>query len=162
MHKKILPSIASLALLFAANAESDGKQSGRGTVQLAVYALGNNDIAAAKEYGELGLVVAPGISLACGASISEPRDFYYGLIGLHSNKKIIGWTPAMQIGLSHFEMKDYWVIPSEKSGLLMGVSLQYPINHFSVIDLNYKVVNDSLKIGHSSSEVAALGVRLFI
>ena len=124
MHKKILTSIASLALLFAANAESDGKQSGRGTVQLAVYALGNNDIAAAKEYGELGLVVAPGISLACGASISEPRDFYYGLIGLHSNKKIIGWTPAMQIGLSHFEMKDYWVIPSETSGLLMGVSLQ--------------------------------------
>lgn len=162
MHKKILSAVASLMVILMPNAEPVDNKSGRGTIQLAVYALGNDDIAAAKEYGELGMMIAPGISLACGASISEPKEFYYGLVGLHSNKKIIGWTPAMQIGLSHFEVKEYWIMPSEESGLLMGVSLQYPINHFSVIDLNYKVVNDSLKIGHRSSEVAALGVRLFI
>ena len=131
----------------------------QGTLQAAIYTSSSSQH---KEYAEFGVRVIPGISIAIGGSVVQPEDFYYGLMSLHSSQKLVGFSPAVQIGLTHFEANDYWPKPTENSGLLMGISLQYPINYLSALELNHKIVNDSFNLVHGREKITTIGVRFFL
>ena len=157
-------SLLVLSLLLLTHICSGAFEGGakKSTLSLAVYGFGNDKFDLANEYGEIGISIISGMSLVCGASFSQPDEFNYAAISLHSDKKIIGFAPGVQVGVSNLEMYDNKPKFGENSGLLMGIFLQYPINRFTVFELNHKMINDGLQFGQQTKDLTAVAVRILI
>ena len=128
-------------------------------LSLGVYAFGNNSVHASEEYAQASYEIIRGISIGGGASITAPSEFYFGVVNMHSENEIIGFSPSFQVGYSGFTAHND-NHATENSGLLLGVSLSYPVNRFSEIDIALKRINNNLELNHGSHGFASVGLKI--
>ena len=135
---------------FAANAKR---------LNAGVYAFGNSRVHASEEYAQASYEIIRGISIGGGSSITAPSEFYFGMISMHAENEIVGFSPSFQIGYSGFTVYDQGSY-ADNSGLLLGVSFSYPVNRFSEIDVAFKRINNNLELNHGSHGFASVGLKI--
>ena len=124
-------------------------------VSVAFYGFNSSDISAADAVTQLSYKVMPGLSVAVGTSLTRPGDYYYGMIDVHSSTQILTFSPSFQLGYSGYNVDD----DRRDNGLLVGLALSHPINHFS--DLEFALKSIASKVNLSENEaVASVGIKL--
>ena len=142
-------------------------KSFKGKTEIGFYALGGSGIEASNEYAEISYRFAPGFSVGGGMSLSAPADFKFGLINIHSEKKVMGVRPSVQIGYAGFvseewNEKTFRVEDKQDSGVLCGFRLEYQLNPFASVDMVVRNVSSGVEVGHDVHSMGSFGVRFFL
>ena len=142
-------------------------QNLRGKTEIGFYALGGSGIEASNEYAEISYRFAPGFSVGGGMSLSSPADFKFGLINIHSEKKVMGVRPSVQIGYAgfvseEFNTETFSYEDKKDSGVLCGFRLEYQLNPFASVDMVVRNVSSGVEVGHDVHSMGSFGVRFFL
>ena len=134
--------------------------------EIGFYALGGSGIEASNEYAEASYRFAPGFSIGAGSSMSAPKDFYFGLINIHSEKKVIGLRPSVHIGYAGYAIDPDFQINDDDSdrdsGVLCGLRLEYQLNPYASVDLVMRRVSSGVEVGHDVHSMSSMGVRFYL
>lgn len=120
------------------------------------YDISGTDIGAAQSAIMVSYDVQPGLKMIGGFSLKNPSCYSYGAIEVHS-LTTKGFLPSFQIGGGTFQ--DEGINDGDRvTGALLGVSLDYVVNHFATLNTSFKFIGNGFDHNEGDS-LGSLGVR---